>query len=66
MFYRAEYKMNAKQRLQGNWKYMAGIYGIIFAWIIFYGLFSHIPVVGISLSIVCGSCLFFSSIRMSR
>ena len=58
--------MVAKERLQGSWKYMAGIYGIIFGLILFYGLFSHIPILGISLSVVCGSCLLFSSIRMNR
>ena len=66
MFYRAEYKLVAKERLQGSWKYMAGIYGIIFGLILFYGLFSHVPILGISLSVVCGSCLLFSSIRMNR
>jgi uncharacterized membrane protein len=45
---------------------MAGIYGIIFGLILFYGLFSHVPILGISLSVVCGSCLLFSSIRMNR
>lgn len=66
MFYRAEYKMTAKQRLQGSWTYMAGIYGIILAFIVFYGLFSHVPFLGVGLSVVCGSCLLFSSIRMNR
>lgn len=65
MFNRIEFKESAKDCLEKNWSYMAGLNVIIFLVTAMCGLLNIIPFIGFIISIFIGPCFAMSRIFMA-